>query len=92
MRILRRLVLTGILAIALALVLHMVTAQEGGQDVKELYEGKVDAPEFPEGLEWINVDAPLTISGQVSRHQTQPDATLGICCDSARRRHRGRRE
>ena len=26
------------------------------------YAGKVRAPEFPDGLEWINTDRPITIS------------------------------
>ena len=26
------------------------------------YAGKVNAPEFPPGLEWLNVPAPLTLS------------------------------
>src|SRR5947208_1022100 len=25
------------------------------------YEGKVNAPEFPEGMEWLNTDRPLSI-------------------------------
>ncbi len=25
------------------------------------YAGKVNAPPFPDGLDWLNVDAPLTI-------------------------------
>lgn len=29
----------------------------------ELYVGKVNAPEFPEGMDWINVEAPLTMAG-----------------------------
>ena len=25
------------------------------------FAGKLDAPEFPEGLEWVNTDHPLTL-------------------------------
>lgn len=35
-------------------------AQEGKSKMPE-YEGKVNAPEFPEGLEWLNTDRPLSI-------------------------------
>ncbi len=34
---------------------------------KELYEGQVLAPEFPTGLDWINVENPLTMSGLVGK-------------------------
>lgn len=27
------------------------------------YKGNIHAPEFPQGLEWINTDTPLTIAG-----------------------------
>ena len=26
------------------------------------YAGKVNAPEFPHGLDWLNTDSPVTIS------------------------------
>jgi hypothetical protein len=29
----------------------------------ERYRGKVRAPEFPAGLEWLNVERPLSILG-----------------------------
>lgn len=29
----------------------------------ESYRGAVRAPEFPEGLTWFNVDAPLSLAG-----------------------------
>jgi thiol-disulfide isomerase/thioredoxin len=35
-------------------------AQEGKSKMPE-YEGKVNAPEFPEGMEWLNTDRPLSI-------------------------------
>ncbi len=34
--------------------------QEGKPQMPE-YEGKVNAPEFPEGMEWLNTERPLTI-------------------------------
>ena len=34
---------------------------------KELFEGEVLAPEFPTGLDWINVENPLTMSGLVGK-------------------------
>jgi len=35
-------------------------AQEGKSKMPE-YEGKVNAPEFPEGMEWLNTDRPLSV-------------------------------
>lgn len=32
-----------------------------GEDVDSRYEGTVDAPPFPSGVTWINVDAPLSL-------------------------------
>src|SRR3954451_9189063 len=34
--------------------------QEGQKPVPE-YEGKVNAPDFPEGLQWLNTDRPISI-------------------------------
>ena len=31
--------------------------------MSERYRGKVRAPEFPAGLDWLNVDRPPTLSG-----------------------------
>jgi hypothetical protein len=28
----------------------------------QTYQGKVNAPEFPSGLDWLNIDRPLTMS------------------------------
>jgi thiol-disulfide isomerase/thioredoxin len=56
-----------LIAIALALVLvrpHQSHGANQTQKEKEQmpeYEGKVNAPEFPEGLQWLNTDRPLTI-------------------------------
>lgn len=41
----------------------MVLAQTGAQTVDERYVGRVAAPEFPTGLDWFNVPAPLTMDG-----------------------------
>ena len=27
------------------------------------FQGKVNAPEFPDGLAWLNVERPLTLAG-----------------------------
>ena len=51
------------LALLLALWTGMAGAQESPPSPQELYEGRVAAPEFSAGLDWINVDAPLTIQG-----------------------------
>ena len=32
------------------------------QNTASSYAGKVRAPEFPEGLEWINANRPVTIA------------------------------
>ena len=34
---------------------------------QELYEGQFQAPEFPPGLDWINVDNPLTMGGLLGK-------------------------
>ena len=31
--------------------------------MSERYRGKVRAPEFPAGLDWLNVDQPPTLAG-----------------------------
>ena len=41
----------------------IVLAQESPPSPQDLYEGRVAAPEFPPGLDWINVDSPLTMQG-----------------------------
>lgn len=41
----------------------LVLAQTGAQAVDERFEGRVAAPEFPTGLDWFNVPAPLTMDG-----------------------------
>ena len=55
------------LAVAAGLVLpnlslqHSYAAAQEGKSKMPEYEGKVNAPEFPEGLEWLNTDRPLSI-------------------------------
>jgi len=41
----------------------IVLAQESTPSPQDLFEGRVAAPEFPPGLDWINVDHPLTMQG-----------------------------
>lgn len=36
-----------------------LACRAGGEEQDSMYEGKVNAPEFPEGLEWLNTDRPL---------------------------------
>jgi thiol-disulfide isomerase/thioredoxin/DNA-binding beta-propeller fold protein YncE len=38
------------------------TSEERSPFVGRSYAGTTDAPEFPEGLQWINVDTPLTMN------------------------------
>lgn len=38
-------------------------AQESQPSPQDLYEGRVAAPAFPPGLDWINTDRPLTMQG-----------------------------
>ena len=35
----------------------------GGVMSSRSFAGKLSAPEFPEGLEWVNTDRPLTMQG-----------------------------
>ena len=51
------LILAGI-AVATGLPSRLIQAQDGSEFT---YAGEVDAPEFPEGLEWLNVSEPLTM-------------------------------
>ena len=47
--------------------MHLAGLAQAQRTPKELFEGKVLAPEFPAGLDWINVDNPLTMSGLVGK-------------------------
>ena len=55
----RLLALVALLTLALALP----NLAQSERDPAEIFEGEIPAPEFPAGLDWINVDAPLTIAG-----------------------------
>ncbi len=47
-----------------ALVLLLLTFfAQAQRPPEELYEGEHIAPEFPAGLDWINIDEPLTVAG-----------------------------
>ncbi len=53
------LAVVGVLALAFAVISSNVLAQDEGEGFT--YEGQVAAPEFPEGLSWLNVSEPLTM-------------------------------
>ena len=47
-----------------ALILLLLTFfAQAQRSPEELYEGEYPAPEFPPGLDWINIDEPLTMAG-----------------------------
>jgi thiol-disulfide isomerase/thioredoxin len=54
------------IALRVAICLLMLTisspvfGQEGKSQMPE-YEGKVNAPDFPEGMEWLNTDRPISL-------------------------------
>ena len=48
--------------LALLMLASSVMAQEQ-REPKDIFEGDLVAPEFPAGLDWINVDNPLTMQG-----------------------------
>lgn len=41
----------------------LIFAQDNPPDPQQLYEGQVEAPEFPSDLDWINTENPLTMQG-----------------------------
>src|SRR3970282_1643106 len=59
-----RFVMIALAALVGLAVLLPAMAQGGGDEVDSPYAGspQAAAPEFPEGLEWVNVAAPLTIA------------------------------
>ncbi len=57
--------LSVILMVALLLLGGLAQAQQ--RTPKQLFEGETLAPEFPTGLDWINVENPLTMSGLVGK-------------------------
>ncbi len=50
------------------LILLLLTGLAQAQDAQQQrYEGVYPAPEFPSGLDWINVDQPLTMAGLLGK-------------------------
>ena len=56
-----------VLGLALLALLALVGLAQAQRSPKELFEGRMLAPEFPTDLDWINVDNPLTMSGLVGK-------------------------
>jgi len=54
----------GLLLLLLSVLALPAQAQRSPQ---ELYEGQVPAPAFPAGLDWINVEQPLTMEGLLGK-------------------------
>ena len=54
-------------SILLLLLLALIGTAQAQRTPQELYEGQAQAPEFPVGLDWINVENPLTASGLVGK-------------------------
>ena len=50
------------IAVLLLLLLALGGMAQAQRTPQELYEGQFQAPEFPAGLDWINVENPLTMS------------------------------
>ncbi len=59
----RRLSMTKKIAILLLLLLALGGMAQAQRSPQELYEGQFQPPEFPAGLDWINVENSLTLSG-----------------------------
>src|SRR2546423_15511104 len=62
------LVLASLSALILAVVLVSAVAAHPGRNAEQAtmtpmqsYAGSIHAPEFPAGLDWINIDHPLTM-------------------------------
>ncbi|MCY4538287.1 MAG: thioredoxin-like domain-containing protein [Chloroflexi bacterium] len=55
-----------IVLIALLVLAGSVAAQSQ-RDPKDIFEGELVPPEFPTGLDWINVDNPLTMQGLLGK-------------------------
>ncbi|MBZ0307530.1 MAG: redoxin domain-containing protein, partial [Anaerolineae bacterium] len=51
----------GLVVLALVLLGLVVTNGFAQDDDEFTYQGEVEAPEFPEGLSWLNVSEPLTL-------------------------------
>lgn len=52
-----------IVLLALLFIVGASSSQEGGGAVDSRYVGSIPAPEFPTGLDWLNVPNPLTLDG-----------------------------
>lgn len=50
-----------VVGLAIAVLVGLTLAQD--PNPQDIYEGQVEAPEFPSGLDWINTDSPLTMQG-----------------------------
>ena len=55
------------LSMLLLMLLALGGMAQAQRSPQELYEGQVQAPEFPADLDWINVDNPLTMSGLLGK-------------------------
>lgn len=49
--------------VIIGMVIGGIVLAQDNPSPEELYVGQVPAPEFPAGLDWINVDNPLTMQG-----------------------------
>ena len=54
-------------ALLLLLLLVFGGLAQAQRTPQELYEGQFQAPEFPPGLDWINVENPLTMGGLLGK-------------------------
>ncbi|MDQ7027432.1 MAG: thioredoxin-like domain-containing protein [Anaerolineae bacterium] len=52
-----------VLVLVLLLVSVVIVGAQGGDNVDERYVGRIPAPPFPEAIDWINVENPLTLEG-----------------------------
>jgi len=51
----------------LLLMLAGSVMAQSQRDPKDIFEGELVPPEFPTGLDWINVDNPLTMQGLLGK-------------------------
>ena len=49
------------------LALAFTSLAQSQRDPAEIFEGEIAAPEFPAGLDWINVEQPLTMAGLLGK-------------------------
>ncbi len=58
----KRLYSVGLLLVAVILAVSAAgVLAQGGDDVEYTYTGETDAPDFPEGADWINTSGPISI-------------------------------